>query len=191
MRTDRSTAGWVLSLLACVAVCLLPASWLLSAFGMPCRSLISDEGLRWLFHHLPGLATTPLTACTLIYAMAAGALQLCIRIHRQGTQPFALLTTLAAALLLFSLLGLATLMPQSPLLGITGGLWPSPLMHGLPFVCGLSLLALSLVYAAAAGRLATPRQFARWLTLGIHRHAAWIVASMLISFIHGILHYML
>lgn len=191
MRSKHKAAGWVLTLLSSVAVCLLPASWMLSAFGVPCNSLISDEGLRWLFHHLSELTATPLTACTLVYAMAAGALRLCLRIHAQGRQPLALATTLMAALALVTLLGLSALLPQSPLLGITGGLWPSPLLHGLPFMGGWALLALALTYAAAAGRLTSARQMAQWLTLGIRRHAAWVVAAMLLSFIHGVLHYML
>lgn len=191
MRTEHKAAGWVLTLLASVAVCLLPASWMLSAFGVPCRSLISDEGLRWLFHHMAELTATPLTACTLVYATAAGALRLCMRVHARGKHPMALATTLAAALALVALLGLAALLPQSPLLGITGHLWPSPLLHGLPFVGGLALLALALTYAATAGCLTSARQMALWLTLGIRRHAAWAVVAMLLSFIHGVLHYML
>ena len=89
--------------LACVAVCVLPASWMLSAFGYPCRSLISDEGLRWLFLHLYSLIATPLTACALVYASAAGALEICARIFRRNGNHTSVWVAATAALALCSL----------------------------------------------------------------------------------------
>jgi hypothetical protein len=35
-----------------VLAALLPfLSWVLSALGVPCRSILDEEGMRWLFRH--------------------------------------------------------------------------------------------------------------------------------------------
>ncbi len=190
MRTDgHPAARWTIPVLATVAVCMLPASWMLSAFGYPCRSLISEEGLRWLCLHLCSLTATPLTACTLLYASAAGAWEICARIYRRGSNMAALWTTALAALVLCSLPLLALVLPDSPLRAITGGIWPSPLASGLPAIIALIMLALAVLYAYLNLYFTSAGKFCLMLSWGLRRHAVWVVAAMLLSFIHGTLSY--
>lgn len=190
MRTEKCRpASWAIPLLATVAVCVLPASWMLSAFGYPCRSLISEEGLRWLCLHLLGLTATPLTACALLYASAVGAWEICARIYRQGGTRTALWTTALAALALCSLPLLALVLPDSPLRAITGGIWPSPLASGLPAIIALIMLAVAVLYGYLNLYFTSPGKFCLMLSWGLRRHAVWIVAAMLVSFIHGTLQY--
>lgn len=189
MRTDRQVARLIVPALACVAVCIPPASWMLSACGCSCRSLLSDEGLRWLFLHLPGLLATPLTACALVWASAVGALERCARIHRHGASRTLAWVATAAALALGVLPLLAFLLPHSPLRGITGGLWPSPLLTGLPVIIPLVLLAAAMLYAYLGLYLTSPARLGLLLSWGLRRHALWILAAMLLSFIHGTVEY--
>ena len=191
MRTEGAFARWTIPVLACVAVCVLPVSWMLSAFGYPCRSVLSDEGVRWLFLHLYSLTATPITACALVYASAAGALEICVRIYRRGRNTAALWAAALAGLALCSLPLLALILPHSPLRAIDGGIWPSPLMSGLPVIIGLIVLAVAVLYAYLNLYFTSPRKFTLMLSWGLRRHASWIVAAMLVSFIHGVLHYII
>ena len=54
-----------------IAAALLPfLSWVLSALGVPCRSLLDDEGLRWLYSHasdsLRGFLVTFALCCVIM-----------------------------------------------------------------------------------------------------------------------------
>ena len=189
MRTERVAARLVVPVLACVAVCIPPASWMLSACGYPCRPLLSDEGLRWLFLHLPGLLATPLTACALVWVMGGGAGETCARTHGRDASHAPARAAIAAALALGFLPLLVFLLPHSPLRGITGGLWPSPLLSGLPVIIPLVLLAAAMLHAYLSLWLTSGARLCLLLSWGIRRHALWIVAAMLLSFIHGTLRY--
>lgn len=182
---------WMITILTGLAVCILPVSWMLSAFGYPCRSLISDEGLRWLCLHITSLIASPLTAYALLYASAAGALEICIRIHRRSPHTTILWTAVLVTLALLSMPILASILPDSPLRSITGGIFPSPLMHGLPVIIATVILVGAMLYAYLSLHLTSPGRFCQMLTWGIRRYAIWIVVAMQLSFIHGTLLYVL
>ena len=80
-------------------------------------------------------------------------------------------------------------MPGSPLRAITGGLWPSPLVSGLPVIIALIVQAAAILYAYLNLYFTSAGKFCFMLSWGIRRYAIWIVAAMLLSFIHGTLHY--
>lgn len=191
MRIKRLTEHWIIPILTCVAVCIPPVSWMLSAFGYSCRSLISDEGLRWLCLHLSSLVATPITIYALLYAMAAGALEMCVRIYQKSANQASAWVTVLVALALCSIPILAFVMPDSPLRGISGSIWPSPLISGMPVIIALIILAAAILYSYLNLYLTSARKFCIMITWGIRRHAIWIVVAMLLSFIHGTLHYIL
>ncbi|MGN1255596.1 MAG: hypothetical protein ACI4UA_00345 [Bacteroidaceae bacterium] len=182
---------WTITILTGLAVCILPASWMMSAFGFPCRSLISDEGLRWLSLHLDSLIASPITAYALVYSSAAGALEICVRIYRQNHNNNILWTTLIVAIMFLSVPILAFILPDSPLRAITGGIWPSPLIYGLPVIIAVITLAVAMLYAYLSLYITSPGKFCFILLWGIRRHAIWIVMAMLLSFIYGTLQYIL
>ncbi|MGN0232918.1 MAG: hypothetical protein ACI4B5_00665 [Bacteroidaceae bacterium] len=182
---------WLITILTGVSVCIMPASWMMSAFGYPCRSLISDEGLRWLCLHLDSLIASPLTTYALVYTSAAGALEICIRIYRRSRFTTSVWTAILVALVLLGVPMLAFILPDSPLRAITGGIWPSPLMHGLPVIIAVIILVVAMLYAYLNLYLTSPEKFCFMLSWGIRRHAIWVVVAMLLSFIHGTLRYIL
>lgn len=138
------------------AWCLLVLlSWLLSAMMVEgVRSLLSGEGVRWLFAHFAdGLASPPLV-WLLLAAMAGGCLQ------RSGllapSSAYHRGTGLRVALLLVSLYVAAIVLlvapPHALLLSATGTLAHSPFSRALvPLVC-LGVVLGSVAYGMAVRR---------------------------------------
>ena len=114
---------------------LLPIlSWALSALGVPCRSILDDEGLRWLFRHVSDCLHSRLVMFALCCLMMQGV------IKESGILPLGrafrdpkFLRYLAVYAVVFLTILFASIAPDSPLLSVTGGLAGSPLLDGLLF----------------------------------------------------------
>ena len=114
-------------------------SWLLSAMMVHgVRSLLSGEGIRWLFAHFSEGISSPVLVWLLLVAIAFGTIR--------GSQLFSgdghyrRKTALRMALLLLSLyvavIALLTLPPHAVLLSATGRLADSPFSRALvPMAC--------------------------------------------------------
>lgn len=77
---------------------------------------------------------------------------------------------------------LLAFVPTSPLIGVTGNLFPSPWSHGLyPGLC-FSILLTSLVYGLVSGTTHSLKDVINLLCYGI-RHWPWVILlAMLLSF---------
>jgi len=134
---------------------LMLVSWLLNA-AFPVsgvRSLLSAEGLRWLFGHFTETLAQPLLVWIVLLSMAYGCLIHCGIFHRGRSyrERQALLLTWLLLLLLVGVMALLTLIPHAVLLSATGSLWPSPFSQSLVPVIAFSVIALSMVYGVVAG----------------------------------------
>ena len=153
---------------------LILVSWIVTAakpeIGM--RSLLSEEGVRWLFGHFTSNLLTPLLGWLLFGAMTYGAVR-CSGIvaplrnlrsaYRSSyRQRFAVEVIVAVIIIL-----LLTLVPHAPLLSVTGSLFPSSFSHSIvPLLCFCTTL-FALTYGAFSGSFTSLTDMFRALYAGI------------------------
>ncbi|MBP5381493.1 MAG: hypothetical protein J6Y39_07210 [Bacteroidaceae bacterium] len=161
-------------LLATILLAIV-ASWIFSALGYPLHNVISAEGLRWLFtrslrdkHNiLPSFILFLITVSLYIPKAKDG-----IKIGKVGWIPL--------LLLLFFL-------PSSPLLGVTGGLFPSPLLRGIVPVFCMCAILLALVRAVMQGRLTKPTEIITFLSGAILPHNHWVIVCLIMLFLFNLI----
>ena len=160
MRTKKIFGALVVVLLAAWLLLIL-VSWLIAA-AMPqsaVHSLLSNEGLRWLFGSLMQNLTTPVLPALLLLSMGWGCLDASglLQLHSPTTyrQRFALrLVAIELAVIVVALL-LLTAIPHAPLLSATGVLIPSSFSDSLlPLVCVIVIIT-SLTYGYASGKFSS------------------------------------
>ena len=144
----------------CLAWMLLVLlSWILTAVmpDIAMRSMLSAEGIRWLFGRLIFALATPVLVWLAMGISAYGALRrsqlLTIRRPLELRERFALQLIVAELSLIVCVMLLLTLLPQPLLLSATGGLAHSSLVHSLVPVGCISLIIISITYSAATGRI--------------------------------------
>lgn len=82
---------------------------------------------------------------------------------------------------------LTAVVPTSPLLGVTGTLFPSPWSHGLfPVLCVLSI-TVSLTYGLVAGTIHSLSDVLRMVSYGISRWAWVVFLVMTVTFILSVI----
>lgn len=168
--------GWFLMVLVALQVLVVLFSWFVTA-AMPeaaLRSLLSAEGVRWLFgHYVENMAQAPLV-WLLLAAMAHGALRKSGLMqavkafrHTGYRQRFALKVVLCEMVVLLCCVLLLTAVPHAVLLGITGSLYPGSFVTGLvPLLC-FGIMMLSLTYGLLSGALAGVRGMFEALCCGM------------------------
>ena len=98
----------------------------------------------------------------------------------------ALLAAILVALTFIAGIVLTAIIPSSPLLGVTGTLFPSPWSHGLfPVIC-LLLMSVSVTYGLVSGTVRTLSDVICIICYGISRWSWVVVAVMTISFIFSV-----
>lgn len=152
------------------------ASWLLSAL-MPetgLHSLLSGEGLRWMFRGSVTSLLSPFLAWLLMFSFAygcvrgSGLLRMSFASYRDRVAFYFML--FAIVLYIVALL-LLTAVPRAVLLSATGDLFPSPFSAALvPIVC-LAVCLASLIFGIFSGRCNTPTNIV-WLFVDGIRSAA-------------------
>lgn len=171
-----------------VVAALLPfVSWVLSALGVPCRSILDADGLRWLFRHASDCLHSRLVMFALCCLMMQGV------IKESGILPLGrafldqkFLRYTAVYAVVFLTILFAAAKPGSPLLSITGGIVGSPLMDGLLFLGWFSFIVFCLCYGH------TKREpWWRMLTHGIRSHSLAIPFAIALSFCWQCLEYMI
>lgn len=186
--------GWTVTILLLAQTATIIGSWLYGALApddMFGRSLLSSEGIRWMFLHS---ADTMLTAPLLWLILAMMALgmvkgsglydclqQLFLRKAITYRQRTALVITSLATLLIVIVMLSLTVLPHALLLSTTGTLIPGPFAQSaIPVVC-FCLMVISLVYGLTAGCINTMSAFGRMLYGSIDTRV--IVICILLSLI--------
>lgn len=184
----------LLALVLCtLQATLMLLSWLIVAAWpeAPIHSLLSSEGLRWLFGKLPQEISASGLTTLLLLTMAAGALRfsglakaLKSTSHSGYQDRVALRFVAAELLLMVVLLMLLTLPRHAVLLSIGGKLMGSPFTSGLLPALSLALLLLSLTFGLVSGRLRTAAECLQTAYVGIQWLAPllllWILGATLI-----------
>lgn len=177
------------------------ASWLLSALGYSDQNLLSAQGLRWLFSHpVPEWESTMLLwalwlftalGCTRLSGLSGEIWNWITGQGKQSTrrQRYALrLAGLATACGIVFLLHCA-LAPSSPLLGVTGKLWPSPYLDGLlPCICLITII-VSLIFARASQRYISWVDTIGLLERSLARYTPWAVLLFVSGYLLNICNY--
>ncbi|MCR5129834.1 MAG: ABC transporter substrate-binding protein [Prevotella sp.] len=156
-----------------VAIILL--SWIITAAKpeLQMRSLLSSEGLRWLFGSVTDNLTTPMLTFLLLLSMAYGAVveSGLLQALRPTTfrQRFALRVVTAEVLLFLLVLFLLTAVPHAVLLSATGVLIPSSFTDGILPILALFVMLVAATYGMVSAKLPTVVAVIESLTVGIAR----------------------
>lgn len=176
--------SYLILLLLVVAVMLPIFSWILSALGFDCKSLLSEEGWRWIFYNIPIACANRWTTLCLCAMIGMGSIIRCGILDRKKKEDAnALYLVMIVLVLLLAIILLSALHPHSPLLSITGQLKNSSFIQGLPTVFIWCVIFLSILYAIQTRRVRTVEDFSDLLTYGIRRFAPVLVVVMLLSFV--------
>ena len=178
----RKVVNYLVLTLAVAQLLLILGSWFVTAAwpDLPMRSLLSSEGIRWLFGTFAQNLLTPLLAWLILGSVAYGAVVSSglFDLRRPFTfrQRSALRFVAIEIVLFVAVLLLLTLIPQAPLLSATGQLFPSAFSDGLvPFLC-FAVTVLALTYGLTTARLNTLSDVLHSLTVGFSKCASlWLV----------------
>ncbi len=139
-----------------------------------------DELLRYLWLHGTDRATSELLVYTILLLMALGGVirsRILVVRDIDGQIAAVVVAVIANALLLFS-----AIVPSSPLLGVTGKVFPSPWSHGLFQSLCIECIIVCFVFGVVSGTLHSRRDMLELLTYGIARWPWAILLAMLVSF---------
>lgn len=166
-----------------IFILLLPViSWMLAAFGYPVQSLLSDEGLRWIFRNALSNIFSPI-ACQVVLLMMAVSSIYKVCMDSRFSYRLALYATLVVTCLSVVLLWLA-LSNGSPLLNVVGDVLPgSPLLDGAPLMLTVILWLWSLLCAYFTRQIQSLSDFTNLLCYALKHYAEWVICIFLISYI--------
>lgn len=183
---------YVLITLLIMFVVLVFMSWLANAAGMQMRTLLSSEGLRWLFLNVARIVSSPLLVYLLLGLSWIGSIsrsglsEAFGRMLHHGRKNNLLTYRQRVALISSSLffcvyllcLFLLVLSPYAALLSATGKLLPSPFLAGFfpAFVFGGHVTAL--LYGSLSNRLRNLYEAFEIFYWGIQRYAIWIIVYL-------------
>ncbi|MBQ5642682.1 MAG: AbgT family transporter [Bacteroidaceae bacterium] len=139
-----------------------------------------DELLRYLWLHGTDRAASELLVYTILLLMALGGVirsRILVVRDIDGQIAAVVVAVIANALLLFS-----AIVPSSPLLGVTGKVFPSPWSHGLFQSLCIECIIVCFVFGVVSGTLHSRRDMLELLTYGIARWPWAILLAMLVSF---------
>ena len=195
--TLRKVVDYLVVALAAAKLLLILVSWFVTAAwpDLPMRSLLSSEGIRWLFGSFAQNLLTPLLAWLVLGSVAYGTIVSSglteLRHPITFRQRSALQFVAIEALIFLAVLLLLTLIPQAPLLSATGQLFPSALSDGLvPFVC-FSVTVMALTFGFTTGRFTTLRDMVRSLTVGFGKWPTlWLIYILAVTFYFSLLYFL-
>ncbi|MCD8297994.1 MAG: ABC transporter substrate-binding protein [Prevotella sp.] len=164
MRIEKKIYGYVLVALVIMHVALMLCSWIINAISpsLQVKSILSNEGIRWLCGSFTENLLTPLLAWILLLSIAWGAFtgsgfgsalsSLC-KGHRQLSyrQRYALLTVVGELVVFGVIIYLLTFVPHAILLGVTGCLYPSAFTTGLIPMLAFVIVVISVTYGIING----------------------------------------
>lgn len=161
--------------LALAEVILVLASWLLSAtMAGNVRSLLSSEGVRWLFGGFTTMLASPWLVWLVLLAIAGGCLWqsdiVSIRLPLSSLhyrQRVALRTVLILMLIYVAAILALTLVPHAVLLSATGRLFPSPFSRAFVPIVSFGVLLVSVAYGWASGSFRSIASIVSAMSTGI------------------------
>lgn len=176
--------SYLILLLTVVSVIMPIFSWILSALGFDCKSLLSEEGWRWIFYNIPIACANKWNVLCISSIICLGCVIRCGIFDRKSKKDINALYLVSAVLvLLIAVLLISAFYPHSPLLSVIGEINNSPFIQGLPTVSVWCIIFLCILYALQTQQIKTTEDFSDLLTYGIRRFSSVILIIMLLSFV--------
>lgn len=152
-------------------------SWIVSSVSptLPYRSILSSDGLRWFFGSFVDNISCPLLTWLILIVIAYGAyvhsgLKSALITFRKSDyrQRHALSLSITVGVVILLLFSVLSFVPHAILLGVSGGLFPSPFSSALIPVLAFILVVSSVVYGLACGRYSSVTEIFRGLYVGFY-----------------------
>lgn len=144
-----------------------------------------DDLIRHIWMHGTARVASPLLTHALMILIAIGSI-IHSRLFRHHDVDAIWTSIVVATICIISLILLAVL-PSSPLIGVTGSLYPSPWVDGLiPALC-TSAVIISITFGLVSGKINTFRTLLANLTYGIQRWPWAILAVMAMAVVMRLL----
>lgn len=178
--------GIIAAVLVCLQMLLIVASWIITAAmpEVPMRSLLSSEGIRWLFGHFVDNLNSPILVNIILLMVGIGAVSfsgLSSAVHdffthkRLGYFERVGIVVVAFELVLCLLVViLLTCVPHAILLSATGHLFPSSFSISLIAIISTILLVCAISFGIISSRLSSLKQIYESMTYGLVRFV-WII----------------
>jgi len=175
----------VILLLIVAELLLVFASWLWAATTTTegVRSLISEEGVRWLFGNFTDILSSPWLVHLLLLSMAGGNLWRS-GLLRMSSKSYrgrlAIRLTIITFLLFVVVLLLLIAVPHAILLSATGAVFPSPFSRAIVPLFSLGVVLVSTVHGWASGRYVSFADIVGSWSYGISQAAPLFVLYVLL-----------
>lgn len=184
MKADR-ILGILAFVLFGVQILLIFVSWLINAVapGSLVRSLLGNEGLRWLCGKFISNVESPILIWMLLLAAAYGVLSGSSLLkngkgaenHLHAVQPYffqrrhAMCIVVIEIVLMLIVMLLLTAVPHATLLNVTGSLYPSSFSESLIPASAFMVILCSITYGVMCGTLRNVGEIYASLTSGLHK----------------------
>jgi hypothetical protein len=176
-KTRKKTFLAVLALLMGIGqIVLILASWIISSikpeWGV--RSLLSGEGIRWLFGNFTENISGSGMVWLLLTGMAYGAIKysglgsvICHLRHLSYRERLGITLVVVEMVIFIVVFALLTLIPHAVLLGITGKLYPGSFSRSIVSSLCFLVCSLSITFGLVADRLRSLVDVLDCLVIGI------------------------
>lgn len=173
-----SFCAWATLVAVVLQAVVTVASWIVAAAmpGLPVRSLLSGEGIRWLLGQAVGNVTSPLLVWLLLIAAAAGSVgrsglarALSHPCRQDYHHKIALRAAAAEVAVAVVVMCLLTLAPHALLLSATGRLFPGSFPRSIVPVAATVVMAASVTFGWVSGETRKAAGVFGCLTWGLHR----------------------
>lgn len=179
-----SNLGMLMLLLLIAEAVLILISWIFSAMRVEgVRSLLSGEGLRWLFGNFTSMVASPWLSCLVLMLVALGCLQksgLFNRPHTSYRDRMALRLTTVFLVLYVGVVLLLTAVPHAVLLSSTGSLFPSPFSRSIVPLLSFGIILFSVSFGLVSGRFQTLSDVLDALSFGCRKGAPLFIFYILV-----------
>ncbi len=182
-------------------VVVVLSTWIGSIYGMPFRSMLTSEGIRWVLHNSSSmLLETSSFSEVLMILVGLGVLDksgfwnilfMLLKPGREVSprQIRAFMASLFTLLVCSSLLLLGIYGSNGILLGVTGKLQYSPFLTGFPLIFSLVLNSVGVVCGSVSGQIGSVNDWIGGMTSLISRMSSAIVLLLFSCFLFQIMDY--
>lgn len=193
MNFRHNIAPYVAVALVAAEAAVVLVSWLVGSLAptLPVRSVLSGEGARWFVGSFTDNVSSPLLVWLLLCQVAYGALvhggmwRAVSRVMRHRQLDYRERHAFWAVVLMLAMIVAAVILlafvPHAILLGVSGGLFPSPFSAGIVPMAAFTVTVLSVAYGVFSGVLGTVSDVFRCFYAGVIDSASLIPLYILAS----------
>lgn len=169
-------------------ILLILSSWLFSAMAVGnVESLLTGEGIRWLFGTLPSMLGTPRLIWILLGAMAYGICR-SSGILKPSSTDYRSHLAMRISIIFFGIIVVIVILlsaiPHAILLSATGTLFPSPFSRAIIPLTAASIILISSIYGLIEGSFKSIHDILDTLCQGISDWAPVLVFYLMILLVY-------